>query len=85
MEQTRLISFIEVNVNVFLGFIVSLLFWSFIVVPVWDLPVTMEQNLVITGWFTVLAVIRGYIVRRFFSKRIHESLIRILKNYAEEK
>jgi hypothetical protein len=79
MEQTKLESLLEANVNVFIGFFVSLVFWSLVVVPVWDLPVSFADNLVITGWFTVLAIARGYLVRRFFNKRLHKAIHRFVR------
>lgn len=72
MNQSRIESFIESSVNIASGFVVSLIFWTFVVVPVWKLPVTMGQNIEITGWFTVLAVVRSYLWRRFFNVSMHK-------------
>lgn len=69
MTQSKLHSFIEANTNVFIGFFISLAFWSWWVVPVYNLPVTFGQNLSITAQFTVLAIVRGYIVRRWFNTK----------------
>lgn len=69
MNQTRLESFIESSINIASGFVVSLLFWTYVVVPVWHLPVMLHQNLQITGCFTVLSVIRSYLWRRIFNRR----------------
>lgn len=66
--QSRLSSFIEQLLNVGTGFIVSLLFWTFVVVPVWDLNVNHTENLQITFCFTILSVVRGYVWRRLFNK-----------------
>lgn len=66
--QSRLSSFIEQLLNVGSGFIVSLLFWIFVVIPVWDLQVDHVDNLAITACFTVLSIIRGYVWRRLFNK-----------------
>ena len=68
--QSQMASFIEACMNTASGFVVSLLFWTYVVVPVWHLPVTMSQNLVITGCFTVLSVARSYIWRRVFNKEL---------------
>ncbi|AUN95438.1 DUF7220 family protein [Pseudazoarcus pumilus] len=65
--QTRLQSFIEQCLNVGSGFIVSLAFWTWVVVPVWGLPVQMAENLQITAAFTALSVARGYVWRRVFN------------------
>ncbi len=78
--QTPLASFIEACLNTASGFVVSLLFWTYVVVPVWHLPVTMNENLVITACFTVLSVVRSYIWRRVFNRelpqRIAEGVLR---------
>lgn len=58
----------ESLLNVGSGFIVSLLLWSFIIVPVYEIEVTMTQNLEITAIFTVISVIRGYVWRRVFNR-----------------
>mgnify|MGYP003667009738 CR=1 FL=1 len=65
--QTRLQSLIEQCLNVGSGFVVSLAFWTWVVVPVWGLPVQMTENLQITAAFTALSVARGYVWRRVFN------------------
>lgn len=74
MNQSRLESLIEASINIGSGFIVSLLLWTFVIVPVWNLPVNMSQNLVITGLFTVLSIVRSYIWRRFFNAGLHKKI-----------
>jgi hypothetical protein len=70
---------LEANVNVFIGFFVSLVAWIVIVVPFWKLEVSFLDNLTITGLFTVLAIARGYLVRRFFAKRLHKAIHRFVR------
>ena len=69
MTQSRLHSLLEANVNTMIGFVVSLIFWSVWIVPMYDMKVTFVQNLEITMQFTVLAIARGYVVRRWFNSR----------------
>jgi hypothetical protein len=71
MEQTRLVSFIEANMNVISGFFISLAVWILIVVPLYDLEVSYTQNLEITGIFTLFSVSRAYVIRRFFNNGWH--------------
>ncbi len=71
MEQSRLVSFIEANMNVFSGFFISLAVWIFFVAPLYDIEVTYAQNLEITCIFTVSSLIRSYIIRRFFNNEWH--------------
>jgi membrane protein implicated in regulation of membrane protease activity len=66
--QSRVGSLVEQILNIGSGFFLSLLIWSFVIVPVWDLDVSMGDNLTITGIFTVVSVVRGYLWRRFFNK-----------------
>lgn len=70
MSQSRAQSLVEQALNVGSGFFVSLAFWSWVVVPVWHLPVSGRENLQITAAFTVLSVARGYVWRRVFN-RVH--------------
>lgn len=70
MGQTRRGSLIEACLNTASGFLVSLLVWTFIVVPVWNLPVTQSENLAITALFTAVSVARSYVWRRIFNHQI---------------
>lgn len=60
-------SFTEQVLNVGSGYILSLLLWLYIIVPVLDVQTSMADNIIITSSFTVLSVIRGYIWRRVFN------------------
>lgn len=74
MNQTKLESLLETSVNIASGFIVSLLLWSFVVAPLWGLEMSTFDNLGIVSIFTVSAILRGYIWRRFFNAGIHKSI-----------
>lgn len=65
--QSRRDSLIESCLNVGSGFLVALVVWKLVVVPVWEFEVTMADNLAVTGLFTVVSVIRGYVWRRIFN------------------
>jgi hypothetical protein len=78
--QTKTESMIETTLNISSGFVISLIFWSLVIVPLYDLPVTQSQNLSITLMFTVVAVIRSYIWRRIFSNGIHKKIHKLFSN-----
>lgn len=61
------VSLLEQLFNVGSGFIISLLFWVYFIVPVFSLELHMGQNLTITGMFTVLSILRGLVFRRLFN------------------
>lgn len=68
--QTKLGSFYEVMINVGIGFILSY-FLNLIVLPVFGHGTpSLLNNLGMTIVFTVVSVIRGYVIRRWFNERI---------------
>ena len=77
IEQSKTISFVETCVNVGTGFFVSLLVWYAIIIPVWHPGLTHLENISVTLVFTVVAIIRGYVIRRFFATKIHAWAIKI--------
>ena len=71
MNQTKLTSLVEVLLNVLIGFIVAILIGEFIIMPLYAPEWPHGTNAIGTIIYTVFAVIRGYIVRRFFNANIH--------------
>lgn len=72
MEQTKLESLIEVTLNIFIGWCVSMLVTVYIVVPVWHLDWSLTESFWVTMVYTLVAIIRGYFVRRFFNAGLHK-------------
>lgn len=79
MTQTRLGSFIESNVNTFVGFVGSVAIWEWVVAPLWGFNTSFVDNLVIICIFTVWSIIRGYFVRRYFNWRLQHESSRVRK------
>jgi len=67
--QTKLQSFIESAVNIFIGFLVSLVA-QVAFFPFFDIRVSLSDNLMLGALFTVVSLIRSYFVRRYFNGRI---------------
>ncbi|KAK6697021.1 hypothetical protein SNK04_014424 [Fusarium graminearum] len=67
MSQTRLQSFLEANVSTAIGFGISWLATPF-VLAAFGFTVGAAKALGITLVFTVISIIRGYVVRRFFNR-----------------
>lgn len=65
--QTKRNSFIEATTNTAIGFIISLAS-TFLVFPLVGVNTTSKQNLEVTLYFTVISIIRGYVLRRMFNK-----------------
>ena len=66
MSQSRRMSMIETVAGVAIGFVVSVAA-SFVVYPLFGHAFTLAQNIGITIIFTVLSIVRGYLVRRAFN------------------
>lgn len=64
--QSRRQSMIETAVSVAIGYVVALLS-QIAIFPLFGIHATLSDNMLIGAWFTVISVIRGYAVRRFFN------------------
>jgi hypothetical protein len=65
--QPRKLSIIESIINTLTGLLVSFCI-QLVIYPVMNIPVRLEQNIIITLVFTGASIIRGYIIRRIFNK-----------------
>lgn len=66
MAQSKKHSVYESITNVVVGLLVSIVA-QMILYPLMGIPVSFNQNLVITAVFFVLSFARGYIIRRMFN------------------
>ena len=77
MKQTRLMSLMEVLLNIGTGFIVAMLVWAYIIPEFFPrMSGPMAENLIVTTIFTVVSILRSYIWRRLFNNGIVSSFIR---------
>ena len=71
--QTRWQSFIETVINTLIGYGAAL-GSQLLIFPMFDINVPLSTNLYIGLWFTVISVIRGYLVRRYFNGIIKKAI-----------
>lgn len=64
--QTRVQSAIEASANVVVGYVVALLS-QLLVFPIFGIHIPLSSNLAIGAWFTVISLIRSYVLRRWFN------------------
>ena len=69
MSQTKKQSAFESLINIIIGLVVSFLI-QLVIYPLLSIPVTLSQNIIITIVFFLASFIRGYLVRRWFNKKI---------------
>lgn len=65
--QSRKMSIIETLANTTIGFVIAVIS-QMILFPVFGIFVSMETNIYLVVSFTIISIIRGYVVRRFFEK-----------------
>jgi hypothetical protein len=69
MSQSKKHSFIEACINTAIGFTITML-CSYFIYPLCGMKITTKQNLALTLCFTVISIIRSYLIRRLFTRKI---------------
>jgi len=65
-NQSKLGSLAEAVVNTALGLVIAMVATAAIC-KAYAIPMTWENNFIITFWMTVLSVLRSYLLRRLFN------------------
>jgi NO-binding membrane sensor protein with MHYT domain len=64
----------EAVTNTAIGFVISMIAWHFVALA-FSIPMPIGQNLIITGIFTVISLVRQYVLRRLFDgKTVWQSI-----------
>ena len=69
MSQSKFHSFIEACTTVGSGMIVALAI-QLLIFPLYNIQITMFENIQLVIIFTTTSLLRVYIIRRFFNKRM---------------
>lgn len=64
--QSKRGTLVEVFINVGSGYLIALL-TQMVVFPIFDIQTSVSDNITIASIFTIISIIRGYIVRRCFN------------------
>jgi len=76
MNQSRLSSFIESLMNIGIGYFVALAS-QLAIFPLFGIIIPLSTNLWIGLWFTLISLVRSYVIRRWFNKRLHQAALKI--------
>jgi len=76
VNQTRLGSFIEVCINIAIGFSINWVM-NLIILPFYGFQITGSQAFSMGLIFTIISVVRSYVVRRWFNARLHAMAMRL--------
>ena len=67
MKQSKLDSLIESVITVGSGLIVAVII-QLLIFPLYDIEITLFENIQLATIFTSISIIRIYIIRRYFSR-----------------
>lgn len=81
MQQTRIESLVESLFNIVIGYGVALIS-QIIVFPFFDIHVPLSTNLWIGAWFTIISLVRSYVIRRWFNAGLHRVALATAKRLA---
>jgi membrane protein implicated in regulation of membrane protease activity len=79
MNQTRIGSLVESMMNIAIGYFVAL-GSQLLIFPLFGIHVSLSTNLWIGLWFTVISLIRSYVIRRWFNARLHRAALRFAES-----
>ena len=66
--QTKRQSRIETLTSVFVGWLIGVIL-NMLVLPLFDYNITVTDSLLVSLIITVVSVVRGYLIRRFFNSK----------------
>lgn len=70
VDQTKLGSFVEAWVNVFIGFWINFTA-NMLILPLFGFTsLTLKTNFLIGAAYTVISVVRSYVIRRWFNAKL---------------
>lgn len=72
--QSRRASLVEALINILIGYGVALAS-QFLIFPLYGIHVDLKTNIYIGLWFTLVSLVRSYVIRRAFNRfHIHQYL-----------
>lgn len=77
MNQTRLGSFIEAWVNVLIGFGINFAANMLILPHFGFTSLTLKTNFIIGLVYTIISVVRSYVIRRWFNQKLKDAAERL--------
>ena len=80
MEQTKAESLLESIVNIFIGYFVALIS-QILIFPFFDINISLSTNLWIGAWFTLISLVRSYVIRRWFNAGLHKIIVKLAKAF----
>lgn len=78
MSQSRLSSFIEALMNVAIGFSINYIA-NLLIFPLFDMHISLADNFWLGMIYTIISIVRSYVIRRWFNAKIHNAVMNLTK------
>lgn len=78
MEQTKLGSFYEALINILIGWTINFTA-NMTIFPLFGWEISVEQNILLGTCYTIISLVRSYIIRRWFNAKLHAIAIKLAK------
>ena len=69
--QTKIESLKESFINTLIGYITALIS-QIIIFPLFEIKVSIGDNLLIGLYFTLISLVRSYLIRRYYNKKLNK-------------
>lgn len=69
MKQTKRHSLLESVVNILIGYFIAL-GSQLVIFPLYGVHIHLKDNILIGLYFTVISLIRSFLIRRYFTKLV---------------
>jgi positive regulator of sigma E activity len=71
--QSKKSSFNEILISTFMGLLVALAS-QLLIFPLYSIDITLGENVQITLFMTFVSILRGYLVRRYFNRKLTQTM-----------
>ena len=78
MLQSKVSSFIEALMNVAIGFGINYIA-NLLIFPLFNMNISLIDNLWMGMIYTIISIVRSYVIRRWFNAKIHQAAINLSK------
>ena len=76
MSQTKLGSFIEACINIVIGFVINFCM-NLLILPLFGFHITLIDNFYMGLLYTIVSIVRSYVIRRWFNSMIHNTAVKL--------
>jgi hypothetical protein len=80
MKQTKIESLAESIVNILIGYGVALA-TQLLIFPLYGIDIPISANAAIGLWFTVVSLVRSYVIRRWFNAGLHKMIVHTVRRF----